>query len=216
MLVVLAVLLGAVAWAGGHWTGGPVGRSTAGGDTASTRTGGASTGGVHDPRPAAASPAASAEPSSPGGAPASADPASADEREQPATVRGWQELVGELYGRRARAFATGDAGSLGGVYVPGSAALAADVQALGALQAEHRLVRGFAPVVDEVTGVSAADGRVQLRLVDRWPGYDVVAANAPDGPALATAAPHAPAAATMVLVRTAAGWRVDSVTREPP
>lgn len=55
--------------------------------------------------------------------------------------------------------------------------------------------------------------RAELRLTDGWPGYEVVAAERPDGPALRTAPARPPAPARVVLVRTADGWRIERAER---
>ena len=67
-------------------------------------------------------------------------------------------------------------------------------------------MRGFAPAVVTVTGVSLSGDRVELDLVDRWPAHEVVAA---DGSALRTFPGRGEAAVRLVLMRTPDGWRID-------
>jgi hypothetical protein len=54
---------------------------------------------------------------------------------------------------------------------------------------------------------------VELRLIDGWPAYEVVAAAAPGGPALRTEPARAAAPARVVLVRTPEGWRLERAER---
>ena len=52
-----------------------------------------------------------------------------------------------------------------------------------------------------------------MDLVDRSPGYDVVAAGAPDGPAIRTVPGRPETSVRMVLVRTDEGWRIETARR---
>jgi hypothetical protein len=157
----------------------------------------------------AGAPTAAARPTTPSAA------AGPDSGEAPRDAAGWQQLVTELYRRRAQAFATGSAVPLGGVYTPGSAQLAADERSLGGLAAERRVLRGFAPEVTAVSAAAVRGDRAELRLVDRWPAYEVVPAASPSAAAVATAPGRADAGVRLVLVRGAAGWRIDSAQRLP-
>jgi eukaryotic-like serine/threonine-protein kinase len=121
--------------------------------------------------------------------------------------------VEELYGRRARAFAEGTPELLGAVYAPGSPQLAADEVHVSALAGAGETLRGFAPVVVEVTRWSVGPDRTRLDLVDRWADYDVVAARSADGPALRRAPGRPATGVAMVLVRTPDGWRIESAER---
>jgi hypothetical protein len=143
--------------------------------------------------------------------------APAGRAERPATEAGWKDVVAVLYARRAQAFATAASptavAALGRVYTAGSAERAADERQLRTLAAAGEQLRGFAPVVVRVTTASGSGPRVELRLVDRWSGYDVVAATGPDGAALRRGAPRGDAVVRMVLVSTTAGWRIEEVQR---
>jgi hypothetical protein len=167
------------------------------------------------PRRPAATAAAAARSTS--AAPSAAAPATAgpDTGEAPRDAAGWQRLIAELYRRRAQAFATGSAVPLGGVYTPGSAQLAADERSLGGLAAQRRVLRGFAPEVTAVTAAAVRGDRAELRVVDRWAAYEVVPAAPASAPAVATAPARSDAGVRLVLVRRAAGWRIDSAERLP-
>jgi hypothetical protein len=122
-----------------------------------------------------------------------------------------------LYDRRAEAFTTGSAAVLEEVYTLDSPLLAADRAYLAGLAAAGEVLRGFRPAVVEV-GVTAgptADGRVTVRLVDSWPAYEVVAVAQPDGPARRTEVGRGEVVVAVQLVRTAAGWRIESAGRLP-
>lgn len=133
--------------------------------------------------------------------------------ETPDSVTGWRDLVTELYQRRAEVFATASADGLADVYAPGSPLQAADEEQARALSAAGEVLRGFDPAVVAVTAVGEGTDRVELDLVDRWAGYDVVPAAAPDGPALRTVPGRPEATVRMVLVRTGDGWRIEQARR---
>jgi hypothetical protein len=137
----------------------------------------------------------------------------ADRQGEPATTEAWGALVGELYERRAQAFGTASAEALDGVYAPGSAVADADEQHARDLAGAGELLRGFAPAVVEVTGVSVSGDVAQLDLVDRWPAYEVAAAGDRDGPPLRAVPGRPDTAVRMVLARTADGWRIESAER---
>jgi hypothetical protein len=124
----------------------------------------------------------------------------------------WSARLTELYQRRAQALSTGSPASLDGVYAPGSSLLAADRGTVSALAAAGEALRGFAPEVVGVTVLdgSAAEGRVTLRVVDRWPAYEVVRAADAGSPALRPIAGRSEAEVRMTLVATAEGWRIAS------
>jgi hypothetical protein len=128
-------------------------------------------------------------------------------------------VVAQLYARRARAFGTASGTSpvtaLDRVYTADSPQRAADEEQIQALAAATERLRGFAPSVVRVSDVRTSGQRVELRLVDRWPGYDVVPAGRPDGPALRAGVGRPEAAVRMVLASTPAGWRIDQVERLP-
>jgi hypothetical protein len=137
----------------------------------------------------------------------------ADQQAAPADDAGWQALVAELYARRAQAFAAASTAPLDGVYAADSPQRAADAQQTRALASAGERLRGFAPVVVRLTGSSGGGGRVELRLIDRWPGYDVVATSRPEGPAVRAGAGRPDAPVRMVLIRTPVGWRIGDVER---
>lgn len=125
----------------------------------------------------------------------------------------WAAVVGELYRRRAAAFAATSVTDLEEVYVSGSALLAADQRHVRALASAGEALRGFAPEVVEVRVLSVGDDRAELDLVDRWPDYEVVASDDPAGPALRTESGRAESAVFVALVRATEGWRIASATR---
>jgi hypothetical protein len=144
---------------------------------------------------------------------ASGEPAPADREQAPATTGGWRAVVADLYERRAHAFATARPGGFADVYAPGSAQRATDEQYARALGEAGEVLRGFAPEIADLSVRSIEGTRVQLDLVDRWPGYDVVPAGAPEGPAVRTVPGRPETAVRMVLVRTGEGWRIESGQR---
>jgi eukaryotic-like serine/threonine-protein kinase len=75
------------------------------------------------------------------------------------------------------------------------------------------VLRGFAPAVAEVTFAERAGDRVTLDLVDSWPGYEVVSAAHPDGPAVRTGEGRAAAGVRMVLLRAGDRWLIESAER---
>jgi hypothetical protein len=200
--LVLAALAGAV-WLGLRWT-----------DTAETTgRGGASLAATASAAPTGATGTGRA---AVGNAPAANAPTGtglADRQEAPGTPAAWQLLVEELYGRRARCFGAGTPELLGGVYAPGSPLRAADEAHVRALAAAGETLRGFAPAVVEVTGVSVTGERALLDLVDRRPEYEVVTAGSAEGPALRTEPGRPGTAVRMALLRTPEGWRIESAER---
>ncbi|TFV65243.1 UNVERIFIED_ORG: serine/threonine protein kinase [Bacillus sp. AZ43] len=143
-------------------------------------------------------------------APAPAESSSpADRQEPPGSLEGWRALVAELYARRAAAFAAGSADGLGAVYVEGSPLRGADEEQIGALVTAGEGVRGFAPEVVAVTSVRGGGDRIEVDLVDRWPGYEI---GPPAGPGRPVAG-RPDSAVRLGLERTAAGWRIESAQR---
>ncbi|MGY1726003.1 serine/threonine-protein kinase [Geodermatophilus sp. SYSU D01062] len=163
------------------------------------------------PDPAVPAPSTAPVPSSaptPSSAPAPAPPPSTEQVD-------WTAVLTDLYDRRARAFTTGSPALLDEVYTPDSPLLAADRAYLSTLTTAGEVLRGFAPSVSDVTvePATSGDGSVQVRLVDSWPEYAVVAATAPDGPVLRTEAGRGEAPVTMLLVPGAGGWRIGTAGR---
>ena len=129
------------------------------------------------------------------------------------TEQEWAGVVLELYGTRARAFATASAELLGAVWAPDSAQRAPDEAHARSLADAGERLRGFAPSVADVAVLSRSPERVELQLVDGWSAYEVVAADRPDGPPLRTAPARPVAPVRVVLVRGAEGWRMESAQR---
>jgi hypothetical protein len=153
----------------------------------------------------------SAAPAPPSAAPGSAaDPPA--EVEPPAPVD-WPVVVTGLYEARATALEAASASGLDAVYAPGSPLLAADREHVSAMLAAGERLRGFAPEVVRVEPTSVTADRVVLAVVDRWPGYEVVAAGSPDGPAVGRGPARPETPVRMVLVDTPAGWRIESALR---
>jgi hypothetical protein len=75
------------------------------------------------------------------------------------------------------------------------------------------MLRGFAPTVVRVTHSSTGADRAEVRLVDRWARYDVVPVGQGAAMPLRTGPARPPANVRMLLVRTAAGWRIADVQR---
>ncbi|MGY1680260.1 protein kinase domain-containing protein [Geodermatophilus sp. SYSU D01176] len=127
----------------------------------------------------------------------------------------WPARLAELYARRAEALSTGSVALLEEVYAPGSTLLAADRATVADLTTAGRALRGFAPEVVSaaVLDGSAAEGRVTLRVVDRWPPYAVVPAADVGGPALRSLLGRGEAGVRMTLEAGAEGWRIASAER---
>jgi eukaryotic-like serine/threonine-protein kinase len=154
-----------------------------------------------------------AAPQESGPSPTPGDASVADRQEMPDSLAGWRAVVTELYERRAGAFAAASTQGLAGIYALGSPLRAADEAQVRALADAGEVLRGFAPTVVAVTTAGDGTDRVELDLVDRWPGYDVVPAGATDGAALRMAPARPETGVRMVLVRTGEGWRIESAQR---
>ncbi|MFC4694339.1 serine/threonine-protein kinase [Geodermatophilus arenarius] len=169
------------------------------------------------PAPASAgpAPAAAAAPSPAATAASAPVPSSAPAAPPSAEQVDWSAVLTDLYDRRARAFATGSPALLDEVYTADSPLLAADRARLSSLTAAGEVLRGFTPSVSGVTvgAATTGEGSVQVRLVDSWPEYAVVAAASPDGPVLRTEAGRGEAPVTMVLVPGSGGWRIGTAGR---
>jgi hypothetical protein len=143
--------------------------------------------------------------------------APADIGRDPGSLTGWKEVIADLYRRRAAVFAApaadGGEHALAGVYAPGSPQLDVDRTQVRALAQAREMLRGFAPTVVEVNRASTGGDRVELRLVDRWARYDVVPVGRGSAMPLRTGPARPPADVRMVLLHTAAGWRIAEVGR---
>ncbi|MCU1601083.1 MAG: hypothetical protein JWO22_1792, partial [Frankiales bacterium] len=120
----------------------------------------------------------------------------------------WTAVVTGLDAARAHVFRTGAPGGLTAVYEDGSELLQDDAAALADLRTRHVTVRGLAHRLISVDGLAGTDDRVTLTVRQALSAYSLVDARGTvverhtAGPVLKVA---------MVLVRTAAGWRVDEV-----
>lgn len=150
-------------------------------------------------------------------APAHPNAAAVDTGSDPVSLTGWTDVIAALYSRRAAVFAVptadGGAHALAGVYAAGSRQQAADEAQIRALAREGEMLRGFTPMVAEVTRATVAGDRAELLLTDRWPRYDVVPAGQSKAMPLRTGAARPPTRVRMVLLRTAAGWRIADAER---
>jgi hypothetical protein len=134
-------------------------------------------------------------------------------------LAGWAALLGQLYARRAGAYAAVDPAWLSDVYAPGSALLDRDRAQLEMLSAAGRTVAGFAPTVRTVTAVSGDGSSVVVDLVDEVPGYRVLTASADGEEARGQhvtgqeVTGRGPAEVRMMLRHTEAGWRIADASR---
>ncbi|WP_276508449.1 serine/threonine-protein kinase [Modestobacter muralis] len=164
------------------------------------------------PAPSPATGSATAPPS-PTPPPAPPLPPAADRTETPADVDAWAGVVGELYQRRAAAFAApADPAVLATVHAPGSPLLARDAQQLTALRTAGRVVEGFTPLLREVVSVTEeSPGRVRVLLVDALPAYrtGVPARGTGELTDDTELVPgRGDARVELVLTRTPDGWRI--------
>jgi eukaryotic-like serine/threonine-protein kinase len=196
----------ATGWLGVHWAGGIGGAPEVSAETVVAA--------VVSDLPGRGSQAAAGKTAAPSeDARATGSRSAVDGQERPDSVQGWRGVVAELYDRRAAAFGSASPEQLAGVYTEGSPLLTADRDhARGLAEAGERL-RGFAPTVVAVTATDDGGDRVAMDLVDRWADYEVVPADAPEGPAIRTVPGRAERNVRMVLVRTAEGWRIDTAER---
>jgi serine/threonine protein kinase len=123
----------------------------------------------------------------------------------PARAPDWRAVLGGLDLARARAFATGDAGGLLGVYAPGSALLPVDRAAIAQLEEAGWTARGVHHLVQRVSVVSSDRRTATLRVVDVLAPYTVVDGT---GRVVRRADGRSAAAFSVTLVRTGAGWRL--------
>jgi hypothetical protein len=127
----------------------------------------------------------------------------------------WRVRLAELYQRRAEALTTGSVPLLDEVYVPGSTLLAADRDTVSDLETAGHALRGFAPEVVSATLIEGTPGAgpVTLRVVDRWPTYEVVRAADPGSPPLRTVPGRGETEVRMTLLQTGEGWRIAGAER---
>ena len=171
----------------------------------------------HGRHAAAASSPASVDASAPRSAPAAVRPPASGVAvashvgSPPASDLGdstdWGSVMAALDAARDQAFEDADPVLLDGVYLPGSAAGAADRRTLGQLVAAGEHARGLQPQLTSVGVDSLGPDRVVLRVSDMLPGYDVVAA---DGTSV-----HQPGRSErswiVTLGSAGSAWRIDTV-----
>jgi len=104
---------------------------------------------------------------------ASAQPSAAPPSSDPS----WLRVMAALDAARDAAFADGDADELSGVYVAGSAALAADRRTLGLMADAGQRARGLALRLVSVEVRSHTPTSVELTVRDTLPPYDIVDAD---------------------------------------
>jgi len=119
-------------------------------------------------------------------------------------------VLDELDRVRARAFARADPALLARVYATGSGAGRTDAAALASLAASGRTATGVRHEVRRVQEEAAGVRRAELRVVDVLRPHVVRGA---DGQALQQRPGRGEAAHRVVLVRTAAGWRIAQLRR---
>ncbi|HEU0103261.1 MAG TPA: hypothetical protein VFR07_13165, partial [Mycobacteriales bacterium] len=124
----------------------------------------------------------------------------------------WAVVLAGLDGLRGQAFGGAGPGPLAEVYVPGSAALAADRAALAALTASGRTASGLAHQVRRVEQTSYGGDRARVRVVDVL-GPQTVRDAA--GAVVETLPGRGEASYDVELVRAPAGWRIAAVQRAP-
>ncbi|HEV2088772.1 MAG TPA: hypothetical protein VGR21_10710, partial [Cryptosporangiaceae bacterium] len=144
-----------------------------------------------------------------GGSPSTTAPAVvAPAAAVPRTDREWRVVVEELDARRGEALARARAELLDRVYVPGSASLAADTQAIRSLVAVGATAPGVRHQVTAVRVLSVGAARARLVVTDRMPAYRIVARSG----VVLREVPARPAKAFEVeLVSGVQGWRIQSI-----
>jgi hypothetical protein len=122
----------------------------------------------------------------------------------------WPQVWAGLDDRRARAFATGDATLLAGVYQPDCPALPPDLRAVRALANRQVHAVGVRHQATTVRAVSAGADTATLLVTDRMNSYQV--RDSADQ-LVSEAPPRAARTLRAELVRTQRGWRIASLTR---
>jgi hypothetical protein len=120
----------------------------------------------------------------------------------------WTTVVTQLDALRSKAFADGDPAPLASVYVPGTAAYAADLSTVSSLVSRGLRASGFTATVEQVTPQSGTATTERLRVVDRLAGYTLVDRA---GAIVGRGAPRPARAFTMQLTRRASGWLVQAI-----
>jgi hypothetical protein len=207
-VVLLVVVIGLAVWLGASWSRLPApGSRPVVADMSVAADGSTPSEPAHEN---AVTPGVSAVPAeggvrgAPSGGPSVTTPTSAAE---------WLALINGIYALRAEAFTSGMTEPLADVYAEGSPLRPADEQQVSALRSAGEVLRGFEPAVIRVEAMHGSGERREIRLVDRWPAYQVVPAGDPDGPALRHEPARGEVVVGMVLVRTTRGWRIDTAER---
>ncbi|WP_222272311.1 serine/threonine-protein kinase [Modestobacter marinus] len=208
-LVVVAGGLAAAVWAGTAW-GGRTGEPVPAAESAHAPGAQPTPSPAAPPRsppPASSAPGAEDDPdAAPGPV---AQPSVPADQVEPVDPAGWSAVVSALYARRAAAFQQADPAALTGVYAAGSALLERDLEQVEALAAAGQQLAGFTPAVVRTESVARqSPDRVELVLDDELPGYRVVSTAGPATAPVAQLPGRGEARVGMVLIRTAAGWRI--------
>jgi hypothetical protein len=127
----------------------------------------------------------------------------------PASAEQWSALLAELDARRAAAFAQADVHVLDDVYAPGSAALAADRQAVRSLVAARATAAPVRHELRRARVVRSDAASTRLEVVDRMPSYRILDAA---GATLRTVAARPDRTVVVDLTRSAGGWRINALT----
>lgn len=125
---------------------------------------------------------------------------------QPARTANWTATVQGLDRARSKALVARDPALLDAVYTPHSAARSADAQTIRTLVAEGLRVSGAQHEVQSVQPMTGATATVVVR--DSLPSYEVLSAT---GSVVGRTPERAAAPRVMVLVDTAAGYRISEV-----
>ncbi len=128
-------------------------------------------------------------------------------RTRPVHAR-WGRMLRVLDRRRARAFAKGEPRLLGGVYLEGSPARAADTETIEAYADRGLRITGLRMRILSLTGTSRGLGDIRLVVVDR-----IARAAALDRRHRRVLLPRDRATSHQLIVEhTARGWRIASIT----
>ncbi len=121
----------------------------------------------------------------------------------------WARVVADLDEARSRALADADPALLGDVYVPGSAAAAADAAVIDGLDAKGWRVPGAThQIVDVQVLPDPGDGSTRVAVVDTLPAHPVVDGA---GQQVATTPARGEQRRVLVLQATETGYRISDV-----
>ncbi len=140
-------------------------------------------------------------------------PATGRQASSQRTVRpDWPAVVRELDRRRDAALVDGNEDDLAAVYTPGSPAGRRDLAGFRRLVAAGLRPRGLRLRRGSVVAVDVQRDRAAVRVIDSLSAYELVD---PVGHVAARYPGRGPAAWTLTLVRTRAGWQIHDVVRSP-